>query len=158
MAERARVRRELVPSLETDAMPSWTPALATGDAQIDKQHQEIFRRVDALHAALLRGDRQESASLVEFVGTYVGDHFSAEESAMKGSEYPASARHKSAHVRFVRDYLAVAKDFELHGPSPSVALELNAWLVAWLNEHILEADVALARHLLRAAFVMDDAK
>jgi hemerythrin len=140
------------------SMSSWTPALTTGDVQIDKQHQEIFRQVDVLCAALLRGDRLESGNLVEFLGTYVGDHFSAEERAMKNSGYRDLAPHKTEHVRFVRAYLALVKEFELHGPSAGVAAGLNGWLAAWLNEHILRADIELARHLLRIAFVMDDAR
>jgi hemerythrin len=141
---------------ETASMPIWTSALATGDAEIDKQHQEIFRRVDVLCAALSRGDRLESSSLVEFLGTYVGNHFSAEEQAMKSSAYRDLASHKAEHVRFVRSYLTLVREFELHGPSAGVAAALDSWLVAWLNEHILRADVELAKHLLDIAFVMDD--
>ncbi|HVO21962.1 MAG TPA: bacteriohemerythrin [Anaeromyxobacter sp.] len=138
-------------------MLDWSAALATGDVQIDKQHQEIFRQVRTLHAALLGGDRQGTASLVEFLGAYVGNHFSAEERAMKASAYPGLAGHKSAHTRFVREYLALGREFELQGPSPAVATGLESWLVVWLNNHILKADVELARHLLRSSFVMDEA-
>lgn len=137
-------------------MPAWTPSLATGDAKIDDQHREIFRRFALLHTALLGGDRGEAARLFEFLGTYVGEHFAAEEGAMRTSRYPLAADHRSAHARFVRDYLAIGHDLETHGPSASVTRELDDWLASWLTGHILEADVALARHLVELNFVLDD--
>lgn len=137
-------------------MLTWTPALATGDERIDRQHQEIFRRVDALHQAMLRGDATESGRLFEFLGTYVGEHFAAEEKAMAASGYPAAATHRAAHTGFVRAYLAIGKSLEREGTAASVTLQLKSWLTAWLKGHILDADVELARHLVRARFVLDD--
>lgn len=137
-------------------MPAWTPALATGDAKIDDQHREIFRRFALLHTAMLRGDRREAASLFEFLGNYVGEHFAKEEAAMASSGYAQAAEHRSQHARFVREYLAIGRDLEAHGPSAAVVLTLNGWLGTWLTSHILVADVALARHLVQLNFVLDD--
>jgi hemerythrin len=137
-------------------MPAWTPALSTGDAKIDDQHREIFRRFDLLHAAMLRGDRHESGRLFEFLGGYVGEHFSAEERAMRTAAYPLADEHRSAHAAFVREYLAVGKALEAGGPSATVALKLSDWLASWLQGHILRADVELARHLVQVNFVLDD--
>ena len=137
-------------------MPAWTPSLATGDAKIDDQHREIFRRFDLLHAAMLRGDRHEAVKLFEFLGTYVGEHFEVEERAMGTSSYPLAAGHRSEHAQFVRGYMAIGKNLEARGPSAAVTLELNGWLGSWLTGHILKADVALARHLVALNFVLDD--
>lgn len=137
-------------------MPAWTPSLATGDAKIDHQHREIFRRLDLLTAAMVRGDRQEAGKLFEFLGTYVGEHFAAEERAMGTSSYAQAASHRSEHARFVRDYLAIGKDLEAGEPAEAVVLELNDWLGSWLTGHILKADVELARHLVELNFVLDD--
>jgi len=137
-------------------MPSWTAALATGDAKIDGQHREIFRRYDALQAAMHRGDRHEAVRLFEFLGSYVGEHFAAEEGARRTTQYPPATEHRSAHARFVRGFMAVGKEMEAHGPSAKVMLGLEEWLASWLSGHILEADVELARHLLESNFVLDD--
>jgi len=90
----------------------WTPALAVGHAVIDAQHQELFRRLEALLTAMMKGDKGEVGRLFDFLGAYVVEHFGAEEKLMKERAYPDYAVHKSAHERFVADYLALKKSLE----------------------------------------------
>ena len=59
----------------------WTSALAIGVANLDAQHEELFRRVDRLHDAMLARDRTEAGELIRFLQRYVADHLEAEERA-----------------------------------------------------------------------------
>jgi hemerythrin len=125
----------------------WTPALSVGHDEIDRQHQELFRRLSALLEAMLRGDRAEIGRLFEFLGTYVVEHFGAEERLMRGSDFPGYVVHKAAHERFVRDYQELRKMLDAHGATSAVAIRTKTWIVDWLTAHIGATDQALARHL-----------
>ncbi len=126
----------------------WTPALALGHAEIDAQHQELFRRADRLLDAMASGDRQGVAELFDFLGTYVVDHFAAEEKLMTDSAFPGYTVHKAAHERFVRDYQSLRKlHQECGAASAAVAIKARTWLTEWLANHIARTDQLLARHL-----------
>ena len=131
----------------------WTPALALGHAEIDSQHQELFRRVARLLEAMLHGDRVAISQLFEFLGMYVVDHFAAEERLMRESDFPGYTVHKAAHERFVRDYQALRKLHEESGKSAggAVAVKARTWLSEWLRNHIGSTDQLLAQHLLQRA-------
>ncbi|MGC4000247.1 MAG: bacteriohemerythrin [Anaeromyxobacter sp.] len=127
----------------------WTPALAVGHPGIDAQHQELFKRLDALLVAMASGNRDEITRLFDFLGTYVAEHFAMEEALMQASAYPGLAVHKAAHDRFVRDYLALKKLHDESGATAAVVIKAKSWLVEWLQTHIGSTDQQLARHLAR---------
>ncbi len=125
----------------------WHPSLASGNAEIDGQHQEIFRRLGDLVAALERGRRDEIPRLFEFLGEYVASHFGAEERAMASSRFPGADVHAAAHARFVREYAELRRLYDAVGPSFAIAVKTATWVQDWLKAHIYGADRALARHL-----------
>ena len=134
-------------------MIKWTPALAVGHAVIDGQHQELFRRLEALLTAMMKGDKTEVARLFDFLGSYVVEHFGAEEKLMQEHRYPDSAVHKAAHERFVADYLALKKSLDAAGGAGGAALTIKVqnWCGDWLKAHIAGTDQALATFLGRKA-------
>jgi len=125
----------------------WHPSLASGNAEIDGQHQEIFRRLADLVAALERGRRDEIPRLFDFLGDYVVSHFGAEERAMASSAYPGAGVHAAAHARFLREYGELRTLYGATGPSFAIAVKTATWVQDWLKSHIFAADRALARHL-----------
>lgn len=131
-------------------MVQWHPSLASGNSEIDGQHQEIFRRLAELVAALERGRRDEIPRLFDFLGEYVVSHFGAEEQAMASSGYPGAGVHAAAHARFVKEYGELRTLYDATGPSFAIAVKTATWVQDWLKAHIYGADRALARHL-RAA-------
>lgn len=128
-------------------MSAWTPALLTGHPLIDDQHREIFARVERLREAMARGDASEVTRLLDFLGRYVVEHFSAEEAVMVSSRFPRYDAHRAQHANFVRDWVAMKQQVAPRGPTPALAAELHAWLTSWLTRHISGSDVQLARHL-----------
>ncbi len=131
----------------------WHPSLASGNADIDGQHQEIFRRLADLVEALERGSRDEISKMFDFLGDYVIEHFRAEERAMAASRYPGLNVHRAAHERFVREYGDLRRLFDTAGPTLAVAVKTATWVEDWLRSHIWGADRVLARHLREAASV-----
>lgn len=132
-------------------MIKWTPALAVGHATIDGQHQELFRRLEALLAAMMKGDKSEIVRLFDFLGSYVVEHFGAEEKLMQQHAYPDYPTHKAAHERFVADYLALKKSLEGGAGGAALSIKVQNWCGDWLKAHIAGTDQALATFLARKA-------
>jgi hemerythrin len=132
-------------------MIKWTPALAVGHAVIDGQHQELFRRLEALLTAMMKGDKAEIVRLFDFLGSYVVEHFGAEERLMKEHNYPDYPTHKAAHERFVADYTALKKSLDGAGGAGGAALTIKVqnWCGDWLKAHIAGTDQALASFLAK---------
>lgn len=126
---------------------AWHPSLTSGNADIDRQHQEIIRRLADLVESLEAGRREEIGKMFDFLGDYVVEHFSAEERAMERTRYPGRNVHAAAHVRFVKQYAELRGLYEAAGPSFAVAVRTATWIEDWLKAHIFGADRALARHL-----------
>ena len=127
-------------------MIKWTPALAVGHAVIDGQHQELFRRLEALLTAMMKGDKAEIVRLFDFLGSYVVEHFGAEEKLMQQHAYPDYATHKAAHERFVADYTALKRSLEAGGGA-ALTIKVQNWCGDWLKAHIAGTDQALATFL-----------
>jgi hemerythrin len=126
----------------------WTPALAVGHAVIDGQHQELFRRLEALLNAMMKGDKAEVGRLFDFLGAYVVEHFGAEERLMQQHAYPDYATHKAAHERFVADYLALKKSLDAAGGGgAALTIKVQNWCGDWLKAHIAGTDPLLATFL-----------
>ena len=123
----------------------WSPSLAVGVAEIDAQHQELFRRAERLITALRGGDRAEVSSLVRYLSEYVTEHFSAEERYMREIGYPGLDEQREAHQFFRDDLAAMLADFERKGATPLVALSLHNWLSDWLRRHVGGLDAELGR-------------
>jgi hemerythrin len=134
-------------------MIRWTPALAVGHAVIDGQHQELFRRLEALLGAMMKGDKAEMARLFDFLGSYVVEHFDAEERLMQAHGYPDRAVHVAAHQRFLADYTALRRSLDAAGGVGGAALTIKVhnWCGDWLKVHIAGTDQALAAFLGKKA-------
>jgi methyl-accepting chemotaxis protein len=136
---------------EGAAGPLWTPALAVGHEGIDAQHQELFRRIGQLLGALEQGNAAETTRLLEFLGTYVVDHFGMEERVMAEVGYPEAKMHLAAHARFIRDYQELAREFVVKGGGAAFGAKVKNWVVDWLVAHISQVDQRLATYVARRA-------
>jgi hemerythrin len=127
----------------------WSPALAVGIAEIDEQHQELFRRAGSLLDGLHRGEPREVGELVDYLHRYAVTHFGAEEAAMRQGRYPGYARHKAEHDRFIDDLLGLAADLEREGGGAFLAVRIDHWLGTWLRQHVSGTDAELGRFLAK---------
>ncbi len=133
-------------------MIKWTPSLAVGHQTIDAQHQELFRRLEQLMVAMMKGEKAETGRLFDFLGAYVVEHFGVEERLMQEHAYPEFAAHKAAHERFVADYAALKSGLGSAGGGGGAALTIKVqnWCGDWLKAHIAGTDQKLAQFLGRA--------
>ena len=129
-------------------MPQWTPDLAVGVPEIDKQHQDIFKAIDDLMEACNQGKgRQAVGEVIKFLEQYVVDHFGAEEKYMSSLEYPKYKEHKKLHDQFIQDFTGLKDKFQQQGPGINLVVQTNKVVVAWLQEHIRRKDKELGAFL-----------
>ena len=125
----------------------WDPTLVIGHAEIDGQHREIFRRFEALVAAMASGGVADLGAMFDFLGRFAVEHFAAEERVMVGTGYPGANVHMAAHARFVREYAELVELWRVNGNTHGVAVKTKTWIGDWLRTHISEVDQALGRFL-----------
>ena len=127
----------------------WTNALSVGVAQIDGQHQELFRRAGQLLDTLEAGKRAEVLELIDYLHEYATTHFGLEETWMRETLYPGYVRHKAEHDRFIADLRLLSRDLDDTVPRALAPFQLGRWLAQWLKEHVSGTDRELGRYLAR---------
>jgi hemerythrin len=127
----------------------WTDALASGSAEIDSQHKELFSRVNSLLKAFDTGNsgREEVSRIVQFLTEYVQFHFGTEEKHMDKYSYSSASAHKAQHQQFVKTFLKLKERMLMEGINPPLALETRQLVVDWLINHIKYSDRALGLFL-----------
>jgi hemerythrin len=119
----------------------WDPGLEIGIEEIDRQHRELFRRLDRLlEAVRARNARAEIPRLLEFLADYVVTHFTAEEHLMRSKGYPDLPAHKAEHDGFLTELEALKKQYALEGASTVLVIKVSNRVTSWLREHIYSAD------------------
>jgi hemerythrin len=127
----------------------WDEKLATGVAEIDDQHKEIFVRFNALMGACDRGrSRELLASILEFMNNYVLQHFRDEERLQSSVDYPLYVAHKAVHEELGARFMQLEVKFAVHGATVQLVIETCKLLSEVLFEHIHLHDKALAEFLL----------
>jgi hemerythrin len=126
----------------------WTDDLATGVDEIDRQHKELFLRINGLLDACSQGKgKGEVAKVIRFLEDYVVEHFSTEENHMVRFSYPSYGPHKAQHLEFLDNFSRLKEQFEREGAGLYIVLKTNDILVDWLKNHIRKTDKALASFL-----------
>ncbi len=129
-------------------MIQWTEDLATGSTEIDRQHQEIFKRIDDLLEACHVGKgREKACEMLQFLDDYVISHFGNEERFMIEHGYPGYAEHKAKHVEFTKNYMILKKQVETEGAGLNTVITTNQLVVDWLRHHIRKVDTQLGAFL-----------
>ena len=119
----------------------WDDTLLTGNDEIDRQHQAIFRVANELHHAILDGKGQEMVAKVAVkLSDYSAEHFQAEERLMAECGYPQLSQHRLAHEKVA----TVVRDF--HKTQVSVApFQVLQFVISLIRVHIREVDAPMIR-------------
>jgi len=137
----------VIPSPGVPAPLVWTLALSVGEAELDRQHQELLRRAGRLVRSLAGGERTEADPLVRSLSDFLFSHLECEERWMAESEYPGLQGHQDAHWRFKDDVEARTRAYQRRGPSPAMSLAVHGWLAGWLYPHLGGPDLELGHWL-----------
>jgi hemerythrin len=125
-------------------MLQWTTKHATGHAEIDRQHREIFAKLNGIGAAIEAGaDKECLIRLITALLDYSYIHFHHEEHAMSCSRCPFHDTNCDAHRGFIlrlREWLAVI----MKGDAPASLLkEIHTESCRWIKHHIEQVDIGL---------------
>jgi hemerythrin len=121
------------------------PLLLTGVDEIDQQHRELFARIGALLTASQTGrSREEVVRTLEFLGSYVVDHFATEERIMEAAGYPRLGGHRAEHLQFMKELAILRHELKSEGPTKLFAIRVGNRVTEWLREHIYRTDLVLA--------------
>jgi hemerythrin len=128
----------------------WTPAMSTGLDWQDTEHRELFNRIASLLDAMRHNEPETTLSeLFIFLKSYVELHFSHEEQVMCETAFPKYKAHKAEHNAFIARMENLRTAFGRQGASTYVVLNVQRWLVEWLQIHIGREDKLLAAIVLQ---------
>lgn len=125
----------------------WTEELATGNAKIDTQHQELFKCADDIFSANNNQDLEKIKKALDFLVTYVSEHFGHEESVMIRHHYENFLEHREKHTYFVTQIYSCYQKIYQNGIDQSAMDSLKVMMIEWLVDHINEEDKKLTRVL-----------
>lgn len=126
----------------------WTPDLSVGYELVDRQHQELFRRVDCLVGAIRGAKGREAVdTTLRFLERYVVEHFGTEQLLMQIHRYPHQTAHQAQHESFLETFRGLKKECDEQGPTEAIAIRLQDTLCGWLREHMGKTDTALGAFL-----------
>lgn len=125
----------------------WTNNLSTGVDWQDREHMELFNRINKLLEAMTQGKgKAELLNTVSFLDSYVVKHFGKEEEAMTKYRYPEAIIHKGQHDFFVKDISRLKTELG-KGATLNLVVEAQMRLGDWLKTHIGSTDQKLAGFL-----------
>ena len=121
--------------------------MSTGVWWQEKQHRELFNRLNKLMAALEHGrEREEVDELYEYMESYLSRHFRAEEAAMERSGYSGRRSHSSEHRKLSEEIAALRSELE-SGARLALVLKVQRRIIDWFINHIGNMDKGLGAYL-----------
>jgi hemerythrin len=138
--------------LGADYRMMWKEKYRIGIPLVDRQHKELFDRVEQFVTAL-RKDGEWAEKLPEikktmaFMQNYVVDHFAAEEAYQKQIGYPEREQHHQIHQDFTNYVMQCAADFEKNGYPEQDVQKFAGKLLAWLINHVVATDLKMSRYV-----------
>jgi len=127
----------------------WKEEYATGYAEIDSQHKQLFKAVNDLVSACKSGQgRNKLDSTIKFLVDYTVKHFADEEKLQQKYKYPDYLNHKKLHENFKKTVLELTKQLQEEGPTIALVGKVNSVIGNWLINHIQSEDKKVANHIL----------
>lgn len=129
----------------------WKEKYRIGVPLIDKQHEELFRRVtDFVETLRSPAEWRDKAAKVDetllFMKEYVISHFHDEEVYQKKIGYPGFEAHRKIHNDMVRYVASVAEQYEKDSSDEKLMQQFAGKLLAWLINHVAAADQKIAEY------------
>jgi len=122
----------------------WKDEYSTGEPEIDKQHQILFKYLDDLEDHMEQGiDASYVSNLLDNIGLFTRSHFCYEEICMRRTKCPIASKNKQHHTKLLAAYTQYCKQFETEGVSNELIQKLHDFLESWLVNHILKIDTNL---------------
>jgi hemerythrin len=117
------------------SLMKWTPQdYGTNVDVCDKQHQELFNRVNALNDAVGEGDRSEVGERLDNLISFVVEHFKTEERLMEQRGFVGLEDHRKEHDNLVTTCVDLQGKF--HANEAEIEEGTMSFIKDWLDHHI----------------------
>ncbi|HOD14269.1 MAG TPA: hemerythrin family protein [Spirochaetota bacterium] len=127
-------------------------SLLTGIAEIDGQHRELVKRIEELDVAIYNNTaRVQMVMMIEYLESYVGRHFDAEEEILMKIGYPDFSAHYEEHKKFREWFSQVLREYKEKGADNYLAMDINREIGKWFDNHLMVTDAAYIPYLKKAA-------
>jgi hemerythrin-like metal-binding protein len=121
------------------ALMTWDKKYSVGVKAIDSQHSVLFKLINDLHDAMLKGEAKSmTGTLLKKLADYTQTHFVEEEKMMEAANYAGLAAHQAMHRELIKKVEGYSARFE-RGEA-TLNLHLMNFLRDWLTKHILDVD------------------
>jgi hemerythrin len=130
----------------------WIERYVLGIPEIDEQHLELVKRINAFVNAFNEGKGDtEIKAIVSFLEEYVVSHFNDEEALMERYRYLDLDEHHSIHDTYMRKVNQLVRGVEENGSNLVQAEKVQLLLIDWLSNHIDVEDRKFAEHIKQSA-------
>ncbi|GAB4404968.1 MAG: bacteriohemerythrin [Rhodoferax sp.] len=123
----------------------WTQGLELGDADIDKQHQELFSLINEIIAV---DSMRDLRGLIMLLYKHIREHFAAEEALMARIEFPDLDHHTENHNRLLSRLNELSMDVGKGYMNKPAIVEL---MKDWALNHVSKDDQAIRRYMRASA-------
>lgn len=129
----------------------WKDKYNIGVDLIDRQHQELFNRVNrfltVLRSPVPWEDKvQEVNETLAFMQEYVVVHFRDEEQYQEEIGYPGLEEHRKVHGQLIREVGEFAKQYKEEGYREVLVQQFGGRLLAWLINHVAATDQKIGEY------------
>ena len=122
-----------------DSPLHWDPSYSVNIAELDQQHQQLFRTLGELEHAL---HNHSAESIVDAVLAtliqYTIHHFAAEERLMQQNGFPGLHEHRNDHQVLAQKLTKF--NLSRKAGHPEIPTHLLPFLKTWWQEHVLKTD------------------
>jgi hemerythrin-like metal-binding protein len=130
----------------------WTPEMSINHPIIDKQHQQIFSKLNELNVVAshtqVQSQDKEVAEIINVLEHHVITHFKDEEQVMKQYDYPYYTIHQAQHLTYIEKFKDFRQKYQKNqGNNLHLALQIQQEMVDCLIRHIGEPDKQLGLFL-----------
>jgi len=126
----------------------WTPEMSINHPLLDKQHQQIFSRLNELNVVAYHIQEKEVAEIINFLEHHAMTHFKDEEQVMKQYDFPYYTIHQAQHLTYIEKFDDFRQKYQQKkGNNLHLVLQIQKEMVDWLIRHIGESDKQLGLFL-----------
>ncbi len=132
-------------------LSGWTPGLSVGVESMDAQHRQLFDRLNSLVEAVRSNHgADELGRTMDFLDSYVREHFADEEKLLADAGYPGLEGHKRMHASFAAELASVRAGLAIPTVDrQELAERLHLSLRDWLLRHIRVEDRAYGEFIAK---------
>lgn len=134
---------------EINAEIDWSDILSVNNSEMDREHMELFKRINSLLSAML--DRNKSYDLYDissYIAEYIDFHFRHEEKLLKKCNYPKLDQHIKLHKRFEDEFRAIQERIKNGEQEALILIDIQEKVITWLVEHIAKVDKEYSNYLV----------